>query len=85
MPAKSGVSGCILAVVPGQIGLTVYSPPLDPQGNSVRGIKVCQEISREFDLHALNNRANVRDVIRREYRGDAVRSKRLRMPRSVRC
>jgi glutaminase len=78
MPAKSGVSGCILAVVPGQIGLTVYSPPLDPQGNSVRGIKVCQEISRQFDLHAFNNRANVRDVIRREYRGDAVRSKRLR-------
>ena len=27
MPAKSGVSGCIIAVIPGQIGICVYSPP----------------------------------------------------------
>ena len=39
MPAKSGVSGCIMAVIPGQVGIGVYSPPLDAQGNSVRGIK----------------------------------------------
>lgn len=80
MPAKSGVSGCIMAVVPGQLGIAVYSPPLDPQGNSVRGIKVCQEISEAFELHAFNNRTNVKDVIRRECRGDVVRSKRLRNP-----
>ena len=78
MPAKSGVSGCIIAVIPGQIGVAVYSPPIDPQGNSVRGIKVCQDISNEFDLHAFNNRTNVRSVIRRVYRGDRVRSSRLR-------
>jgi glutaminase len=78
MPAKSGVSGCIMAVIPGQIGIGVYSPPLDAQGNSVRGIKVCQEISNEFELHAFNNRTNVRSVIRRFYRGDLVRSNRVR-------
>ena len=78
MPAKSGVSGCIMAVIPGQVGIGVYSPPLDAQGNSVRGIKVCQEISNEFELHAFNNRTNVRSVIRRSYRGDRVRSSRLR-------
>ena len=78
MPAKSGVSGCIMAVIPGQVGVAVYSPPLDPQGNSVRGIKVCQDISNEFDLHAFNNRTNVRSVIRRVYHGDRVRSSRLR-------
>jgi glutaminase len=78
MPAKSGVSGCILAVIPGQIGIGVYSPPLDAQGNSVRGIKVCQDISNEFELHAFNNRTNVTSVIRRLYRGDRVRSSRLR-------
>lgn len=78
MPAKSGVSGCILAVVPGQVGIGVYSPPLDAQGNSVRGIKVCQDISNAFELHAFNNRTNVRSVIRRVYRGDRVRSIRLR-------
>jgi glutaminase len=80
MPAKSGVSGCIIAVIPGQIGISVYSPPIDKQGNSVRGIRVCQEISSEFELHAFNNRTNVRSVIRRDYRADLVRSNRLRTP-----
>jgi glutaminase len=80
MPAKSGVSGCIIAVIPGQIGICVFSPPIDSQGNSVRGISVCQEISNEFELHAFNNRTNVRSVIRRDYRADLVRSNRLRTP-----
>jgi len=80
MPAKSGVSGCIIAVIPGQIGIGVFAPPIDSHGNSLRGIRVCQEISREFDLHAFNNRTNVRSVIRREYRGDLVHSNRLRTP-----
>ena len=80
MPAKSGVSGCIIAVIPGQIGIGVFSPPIDTHGNSVRGIRVCQEISNEFELHAFNNRTNVRSVIRRDYRGDVVRSNRLRTP-----
>ena len=80
MPAKSGVSGCIIAVIPGQIGIGVFSPPIDQQGNSVRGIRVCQEISKEFELHAFNNRTNVRSVIRRDYRADLVRSNRLRTP-----
>lgn len=42
LPAKSGVSGGIMAVVPGQLGLGVFSPLLDGRGNSVRGIQVCQ-------------------------------------------
>jgi glutaminase len=53
LPAKSGVSGAVLAVVPGRMGIAVYSPPLDPQGNSVRGVKVCQALSREYGLHLL--------------------------------
>ena len=81
MPAKSGVSGCIIAIIPGQIGIGVFAPPIDSHGNSVRGIRVCQEISKEFELHAFNNRTNVRSVIRREYRGDVVRSNRLRAPK----
>ena len=52
-PAKSGVGGGIIAVVPGQMGIAVFSPPLDSRGNSIRGIEVCQELSRRFNLHIL--------------------------------
>jgi glutaminase len=51
VPAKSGVSGGIIAVVPGKMGIGVYSPGLDVYGNSVRGIGVCREISERLGLH----------------------------------
>lgn len=51
IPAKSGVSGGILAVVPGKGGIGVFSPALDEHGNSIRGIKVCEEISERLGLH----------------------------------
>jgi glutaminase len=51
VPAKSGVSGGIMAVVPGKGGIAVFSPGLDAYGNSVRGIGVCREISERLGLH----------------------------------
>jgi glutaminase len=56
MPAKSGVGGGIVAVVPGQLGIGIYSPLLDAKGNSARGIKVCQELSERFGLHCFESR-----------------------------
>lgn len=53
MPAKSGVSGGVMAVLPGQFGIAVYSPRLDAFGNSQRGVAVCEALSREFGLHML--------------------------------
>lgn len=50
VPAKSGVGGGILAAVPGRMGIGVYGPALDLKGNSVGGIKVLAELSRELDL-----------------------------------
>jgi glutaminase len=52
LPAKSGVSGGIFGVVNRQLGLSVYSPKLDAQGNSVRGILVCKELASHLGLHA---------------------------------
>jgi glutaminase len=52
VPAKSGVSGGIFAVVNRQLGIGVYSPRLDAQGNSVRGILVCKELASHLGLHA---------------------------------
>jgi glutaminase len=54
IPAKSGVGGGIVGMIPGVGGLAVYSPRLDEHGNSVRGIRVFEELSREFDLHVFD-------------------------------
>lgn len=79
MPSKSGVGGGIMAVLPGQFGLGVFSPRLDPKGNSVRGIKVCEAISRDFGLHLLKVvRATSSSVLRVRYNGAEIRSRRLR-------
>ena len=51
IPAKSGVGGGILGVLPGVGGLATYSPRLDEYGNSVRGVKVFEELSARFSLH----------------------------------
>jgi glutaminase len=48
--AKSGVSGGILAAVPGSLGACAFSPPLDPKGNSVAGIKAFERLSCELNL-----------------------------------
>ena len=51
LPAKSGVSGGLIVVVPNKIGIAVFSPLLDERGNSVRGVKVCEEHSQIYGLH----------------------------------
>jgi glutaminase len=51
IPAKSGVGGGIVAVVPGQVGIGTFSPPLDAKGNSVRGVRFFQELAQRFGLH----------------------------------
>jgi len=48
LPAKSGVGGGLIAVVPGKFGIAVISPPLDKAGNSVRGQKAIAEIDKSL-------------------------------------
>lgn len=78
LPAKSGVGGGITAVLPGQLGIGTFSPRLDEVGNSARGVAVCEDISRRFHLHLFEDRSGALVPFRRLYRGDEVRSKRVR-------
>ncbi|XP_059925272.1 glutaminase 2b isoform X1 [Gadus macrocephalus] len=55
LPAKSGVSGAVLLVVPNVMGVMCWSPPLDRVGNSVRGIHFCQELVSYFNFHNYDN------------------------------
>lgn len=83
IPAKSGVSGAILAVIPGQAGVAIFSPPLDANGNSVRGIAACRRIADAFGLHLFRTHPDPRGVIRYELDGGQVRSKRTRSLREL--
>lgn len=51
VPAKSGVGGGILAVVPARMGIGIYSPALDSKGNSVAGVRVLEAMSRAMGLN----------------------------------
>eukprot|EP01112_Ceratiomyxa_fruticulosa_P011898 TRINITY_DN3274_c0_g3_i1.p1 TRINITY_DN3274_c0_g3~~TRINITY_DN3274_c0_g3_i1.p1 ORF type:complete len:607 (+),score=113.71 TRINITY_DN3274_c0_g3_i1:134-1954(+) len=54
LAAKSGVSGNIFSVVPDILGLAIYSPPLDPQGNSTRGVEFLKRFSKRFNWGLLD-------------------------------
>ncbi|WP_322747740.1 MULTISPECIES: glutaminase A [unclassified Frankia] len=81
LPAKSGVAGGICAVLPGQLGVGLYSPLLDHKGNSVRGVLACREMSERFALHLLRPGGQPAHPVRFTYRGDTVSSKRVRPER----
>jgi len=63
LPAKSGVGGGIVAVVPGKLGIGVFSPPLYARGNSVRGIGVCTDLSERLGLHVFGGRGTHQDLL----------------------
>ncbi|WP_293781714.1 glutaminase A [uncultured Aeromicrobium sp.] len=56
LPAKSGVSGGIIAVDPSEFGVAAFSPRLDAVGNSTRGVRALEELSHRFGLHMFADR-----------------------------
>merc|ERR1712167_125293 len=51
LPAKSGVSGVVLVVIPDVMGIVTFSPNLDHIGNSERGVKFCTALTDKFNFH----------------------------------
>lgn len=50
LPAKSGVSGSIMAVVPGRMGLATIGPALDKKGNSIAGVRILAKLAQRWQL-----------------------------------
>lgn len=80
IPAKSGVGGGIVAVLPGRFGIGIFSPRLDSKGNSVRGIAACKQLSQDFNLHVFAQAGNPRMALGRIYTGADAPSRQQAMP-----
>ena len=78
MPAKSGVSGGVLGVLPGRLGIAVFSPRLDERGNSVRGVSVCRDLSHDLALHLVRPGEQAAAPVRASYVLGERASKRQR-------
>ncbi|MBJ7471851.1 MAG: glutaminase, partial [Solirubrobacteraceae bacterium] len=78
LPAKSGVAGGVMAVLPGQLGVCVFSPRLDAVGNSVRGVSACRRISADLGLHSLEVARATRSSVRARFDLTMVTSTRRR-------
>lgn len=65
IPAKSGVSGGIIGVLPGQVGLASFAPRLDAEGNSVQGVEMFQRLAQDLELHLMaNERRDIADCLK---------------------
>ncbi len=65
IPAKSGVAGGLMGVLPGQVGIAVFSPRLDPHGNSTRGVRMFERMNHDLGLHLMTSTDTARSVSRR--------------------
>ncbi len=78
LPAKSGVSGGLVAVSPGQFGIGLFSPPLDARGNSVRAVAASRVLAERFQLHLMHHPGRSAPVIAHAGSAVTTRSGRLR-------
>ncbi|KAF8354907.1 hypothetical protein PRIPAC_96530 [Pristionchus pacificus] len=58
LPAKSGVSGAIMVVIPSVLGMSIFSPLLDRTGNSTRGVAFCRNFIKHFSFHNYDHLSN---------------------------
>ena len=78
IPAKSGVGGGLIGVLPGQLGIATFSPRLDSHGNSVRGVELFERFSADMGLHLMEVPPPGRAVIRsNQVHGEGARAVRV--------
>lgn len=63
VPAKSGVGGGVLGVIPGVLGIAAFAPPLDEAGNSVKAQAAVKEFAQILRLGVMNgDRVTISDL-----------------------
>ena len=68
LPAKSGVSGAVMVVIPNLLGFATFSPRLDDYGNSVRGVSFCRKLVECFTFHQFDSLSGGRSGCKRDPR-----------------
>lgn len=63
VPAKSGVGGGVMLVIPGLMGICSWSPRLDQNGNSVRGVEMAKRLTDTYRLHLYDGVASMGERI----------------------
>lgn len=72
IPAKSGVAGGLMGVLPGQLAMAVFSPRLDAHGNSTRGVRLFERMNQDLGLHLMAATSSSSSVTRRREREGAA-------------
>lgn len=68
VPTKSGVSGGLMTVIPGIGAVATWSPPLNEEGNCVRGIGMIEKLSEIYDnINLFHKDRSKRDMTRKSY------------------
>lgn len=70
IPAKSGVAGGIMGILPGKVSIAVFSPKLDEHGNSVRGVHIFERLSQDMGLHVMEGTVSAQTILQRRYEAD---------------
>jgi len=60
LPAKSGVAGCVYLVIPNLLGMCVWSPRLDAQGNSNRAVQFFEILTKRYAFHVFDEVADTK-------------------------
>jgi len=68
LPAKSGVAGAVLVVIPNLMGFATFSPRLDAFGNSVRGVSFCRQLVQRFTFHMYDSLSGGRSGCKKDPR-----------------
>ena len=67
IPAKSGVAGAIMIVIPNVMGICTWSPKLDKIGNSFKGIEFYKLFGEKFNFHIFDNSDTKMNILKNNY------------------